>query len=356
MSKSYFFLGANSPSGFYSLYDGFTSPEKGDMLYILKGGPGCGKSSFMRKIGEAMCDDGLDVEFIRCSGDPDSLDAIYIPALKTGYVDGTAPHVVEPTYPAMSEQYINLGEFYDCNALRNRFDETAAIKKEYGKIYSRAYEFISAAGAISQSVCDSLFTEHLERALKKRATGIADREFKKAVGRGKVTNRFLNALTCKGEMCLYDTADVLCDRCYLLDNELGFAPYMLASLAGIACGRGWDIIVCRDPMQPDKMLHMLIPELSLSFLTQDSVNVYNGKVYRHLRVDAMVEHKLYAGQKAKIKVCKKLINGLTQEACREMSEAKKLHDEMEKIYNPHVNFDEVYTLAQKHIELLRKEK
>ena len=37
-----FFLGANSKSGFYSLYDNFTDPAAGDFLWVLKGGPGCG--------------------------------------------------------------------------------------------------------------------------------------------------------------------------------------------------------------------------------------------------------------------------------------------------------------------------
>ena len=44
-----FFLGSNSPSGFYSLYDDLADPER-DFLYIIKGGPGCGKSSFMRAV------------------------------------------------------------------------------------------------------------------------------------------------------------------------------------------------------------------------------------------------------------------------------------------------------------------
>ncbi len=43
-----FFLGANSKDGFYSLYGGFGSAP-GDYLTVIKGGPGTGKSGFMRK-------------------------------------------------------------------------------------------------------------------------------------------------------------------------------------------------------------------------------------------------------------------------------------------------------------------
>ena len=69
MNISYF-LGANSRSGFYSLYDSFP-PGENTFLHIIKGGPGNGKSRFMRRIGAAAESRGLDVEYVLCSGDPD---------------------------------------------------------------------------------------------------------------------------------------------------------------------------------------------------------------------------------------------------------------------------------------------
>ena len=91
--KVRYFLGANSPDGFYSLYDQLIDPAAAEDIFILKGGPGCGKSTLMRRVGTALEDKGLQVEYIQCSGDPDSLDGIVAPALKIAIVDGTAPHV-----------------------------------------------------------------------------------------------------------------------------------------------------------------------------------------------------------------------------------------------------------------------
>ena len=89
-----YFLGANSPAGFYSLYDHLLPPERARAIYILKGGPGCGKSTLMRKIGAWAEESGLETEYILCSGDPDSLDAVVFPALSVALVDGTAPQGV----------------------------------------------------------------------------------------------------------------------------------------------------------------------------------------------------------------------------------------------------------------------
>ena len=87
-----YFLGANAPDGFYSLYPQLIDLERARAVYILKGGPGCGKSSLMRRVAQAMEEKGASVEYIACSGDPDSLDAVVFPALNTAIVDGTAPH------------------------------------------------------------------------------------------------------------------------------------------------------------------------------------------------------------------------------------------------------------------------
>ena len=91
-----YFLGANAPTGFYSLYDHLLPPEEARAIYILKGGPGCGKSTLMRKIGAWAEESGLETEYIICSGDPDSLDAVVLPQSGVAIVDGTAPHVVVP--------------------------------------------------------------------------------------------------------------------------------------------------------------------------------------------------------------------------------------------------------------------
>ena len=88
-----YFLGANTPHGFYSLYDELIDPEQANAVYILKGGAGCGKSTLMRRVSQSLSDGGHRCEYILCSGDPDSLDAVIFPGLKAAIVDGTAPHV-----------------------------------------------------------------------------------------------------------------------------------------------------------------------------------------------------------------------------------------------------------------------
>lgn len=87
-----FFLGANSGEGFQSLYPQILDLHETHDFLILKGGPGAGKSTFMKRIARATEQAGTPVEYIYCSGDPDSLDAILLPECRTAIADGTSPH------------------------------------------------------------------------------------------------------------------------------------------------------------------------------------------------------------------------------------------------------------------------
>ena len=116
MKNMHFFLGANSAEGFYSLYDQLLDAELYDLL-ILKGGPGCGKSTFMRRAAAAMEARGQQAVYIHCSGDPDSLDGVIFPELGTALVDGTSPHGTVSLGHCIS--YLNNGVTAQKNCLYN---------------------------------------------------------------------------------------------------------------------------------------------------------------------------------------------------------------------------------------------
>lgn len=94
MPNVQYFLGGNTPAGFYSLYHQLSDPSRMRALYIIKSGPGSGKSSLMRRVERHIQAAGLETEQVLCSGDPDSLDAVVVPALNAAIVDGTAPQGV----------------------------------------------------------------------------------------------------------------------------------------------------------------------------------------------------------------------------------------------------------------------
>ena len=108
-----YFPGANTPNGFHSYYDYILKSHEANRIIILKGGPGTGKSTFMKKISRHLSSLGYQTEILHCSSDPNSLDGVCSREIGFLILDGTAPHIVDPKCPGAVDEIINLGECWD---------------------------------------------------------------------------------------------------------------------------------------------------------------------------------------------------------------------------------------------------
>lgn len=347
-----YFLGANAPTGFYSLYDQLLPPEQARAIYILKGGPGCGKSTLMRRVAAQMEEAGQNVEYILCSGDPDSLDAIVLPDIGAALVDGTAPHVVEPKYPGVVERYVNMGDCYDKDALWALRNEVMSCMTGYKGCYQRAYRCLGASAEIFEDQRAALLTDSLSEKLAKRARGILLREIpKRKAAAGQVRQRFLGAVTHRGVLCLYDSALTQCGRIYELSDHYGLAHEMLIHLLAGAVSNGFDVVACPDPMAPERLAHLLIPQLGLAFLSTAGERSLPEKPYRRIRLDAAADSEILRRNRPRLRFSQKVSAALLDEGIDCLAQAKAMHDDLEAVYNPHVDF----ALVDQTAERLSKE-
>lgn len=348
-----YFLGSNSPGGFYSLYDELIDPETAEAIYILKGGAGCGKSTFLRHVAAAAEAAGHPVEYIRCSGDPDSLDAIVLPHQKTALVDGTAPHVVEPRLPGVVDHYINLEVCYDSAALRPMRREIAGAMTGYRDCYDRAYRCLAAAAEIEDDRRSLLESGLSEPKLARRIKGTLAREFRQpGGGEGKATRRFLSAVTCQGLLCQWESILESCRKVYKLEDSCGLSHRFLAPLLTAALSSGYDAVVCPSPMDPERMEHLLFPALELAFVTSSPQLPFPGKAHRSIHLDAMVEPELVRRERPRLRFGHKVSAALVEEAVVSLREAKAMHDRLEALYNPHVDFALGNTMAEELVKTL----
>lgn len=339
---THFFAGANSGEGFRNLFGELVDLEDTYDFMVLKGGPGVGKNTFMREIGRCMEAAGTDVEYLRCSGDPDSLDGVVLPELKCAVADGTSPHVIEPKYPAAVDRYVDLGRFYDLTAAKRDAEEVKTHTHAYKAAYSRAYRCLKAARQVElETVAAVKAAFDADRAMR-RMEGIIQRELRQRGGEaGKTQRRFLGSLTHKGYVWRYDSVDALCPRVYEFADSWELAGEALARLHAAAAERGWNTIVCPAPEEPERIEHLLIPGLGLAFVTSRPGMDYGKKPYRRIRLDAMAGIE----GKARLKFQTRMTAALRQEAVAALKEAKTSHDKLEAVYNPYVDFDGVRAQA-----------
>lgn len=352
MSQIQYFLGGNTPSGFYSLYHELSDPHRFQALYILKGGAGCGKSTLMKRVARHAQAAGLDTVAIPCSGDPGSLDGVIVPKLAAAVVDGTAPHVVEAKCPGAVEQYVDLSCFYRREALQPLKEELLAATQDYQGHYKRVYRCLGAAGALRQDVYEALSSPALRQKLSKRAKGISSRELKKdSGGHGLLSQRFLSAVTHRGYLTLWDTVSDQAKRVYVLQDRYGLAHHLLSPILTTALAAGHDAVACPDPMAPDRLAHLILPGLSLAFVTSTPQQPWPGRADRTLRLDALAAGE---GQisRPKLRFTLKVTEALQEEAVSGLAQAKQAHDHLERLYNPHVDFDGVYEVADRLADAL----
>ncbi|MBR6728946.1 MAG: hypothetical protein IKL80_02195 [Clostridia bacterium] len=99
------FFGSASVNGSIDYIDVLS---EGQNRYFVKGRPGTGKSTFMKKLAIEAYERGFHVERYHCSFDPNSLDMVIVRELNLCIFDSTAPHEYFPTDE--SDEVIDLYE------------------------------------------------------------------------------------------------------------------------------------------------------------------------------------------------------------------------------------------------------
>ena len=344
-----YFLGAYSDGRFQSLIGGLAG--EGEYLYIVKGCPGCGKSTFMRSIGEHFAASGCEVEYIMCTGDPGSLDGVRLPEIGCAFVDGTSPHVCEPGIYGADSEYIDLGRFVDTRKMTVSKTEIAALFAEYRRL-AETGKNLAAAMAATDKCLHLPFDGRVKDVSVKRAEGIAQREFKGRKGSGNVKKRLLSAVTGRGRIFLRDTVNTHCDRVYYIDNDFGFGSEMLSLLKEKAESAGIDTVECLSPLDMDRLEGLILPGLRLGFICGRDYKDW-GKAHRHIRLDALGP-EISQWEKDRRKELKKLIKSLEAGAVSLMAGAGELHGRIEECYAPCVDFAGITELKDRYINLLER--
>jgi hypothetical protein len=341
-----FFLGANAPEGFASYYGEWLDYSKLKRLYIIKGTPGNGKSGFMRRIAKRLGEKGCGCEFIICSSDPSSLDGVYFPDLETAFVDGSAPHIIEPRYPLAVDHYLPLTQFVNDQALERERGSIVELRDGLALGYSRLSRITTAKKAIKDEQHLLVMDETAAGSIRRRAQGFIKREMKKGTN-GKVRRRFLSALTPQGEEIQWSTVDALAGRVIELRDPYHMADYFLQPVLKAALEAKQEVYACYDPLAPfSRLSHLILPGLSLALTSAP----YPGNVYRRMRLDAAVPAEIQKKHRLRLRFLRKTEAALRQDACGVLAQTRELHCMLEDIYNPHVDFLGVRALADAYAD------
>lgn len=346
-----YFAGGNTARGFHSLFD--SNLQGLDRLFILKGGPGTGKSSLMKAIGAELSEKGYDLEYIHCSSDNNSIDGVIIPALKAGIVDGTAPHVIEPKAPGAVDEYINLGEAWDSRALAGKKEEITSLAKQISCSFATAYETFAEALKIHDE-WEKIYIENMNFQKADELTKKLIRNFYGNMKLNKtplVKHRYLGAATPTGAVDFVPNLTEDIQKRYFIKGRPGSGKStMLKKLAAEAESRGFDIEIYHCGFDPHSLDMIIVRELGLAIFDSTAPHEY----FPDRDGDEIIDmyditinsgtDEIYAEQ---IKDISTRYKNKMSEAISYLANAKSHHEELEKIYVSAMDFEAVERIKEK---------
>lgn len=356
-----FYAGGNTANGFHSLYD---SALKGlDRLFILKGGPGTGKSSLMKAVGEKMQNKGLNIEYLHCSSDNNSIDGVIIRSLKAGIVDGTAPHVIEPKAPGAVEEYVNIGTAWDSAKLAVNKDKISAIASAISTKFETAYETFSEALKIHDE-WEEIYISNMDFNEANKLTSELIDLFYGHMQLNKESNvrhSFFGAATPNGPVDFIQNLTEDINKRYFIKGRPGSGKStMLKKIAATAEEKGFDVEIYHCGFDHNSLDMVLLPELGITIFDSTAPHEYfperkNDEIIDvYSRCITAGTDEIYAKELAGIK---NRYSTKMKEATSHLAEAKALHDELEKYYIEAMDFNKVEEIKQsilKEIESIIK--
>lgn len=337
----HFFLGANTPQGFVSRFEQLADASAGWRAFIIKGGPGTGKSTIIREAAQEL-DDAVMTELIHCSSDVDSLDGAILHGRRIAIADGTPPHTVEPKYPGAFEQLIDLSGCWDAHALYESREQIMLLSMQISRCHEHCCRFLNAAGSLAGDTYRIALDATQTAKAVKAAQRIASAELRsRRDTRGRESIRFLSAVTNKGVWLFEDTVSTLCSRLYRIDDDYGASSrLLLTTLRDKALEAGYDVISCYCPLSPfEKLEHLFVPELKLGFTTSNGFHSVQLEPYKIIRARRFTDAEQLKKSRRRIAFNKKAAEQMISQASKLLSEAKSAHDSLEAYYTKSMDFD-----------------
>ncbi|MGL4912440.1 MAG: PRK06851 family protein [Romboutsia sp.] len=346
------FPGANTANGSYNFFDNIV-PKNVNRIFCLKGGPGVGKSSLMKKIAKEFLEKGYDIEQHFCPSDPSSLDAILIKKLGVILLDGTAPHIVDPKDPGAIDEIVNLGEYWNLENLEANKIEIVECGKDISNSFKRAYKFLKAAEPIYYDMEEkykdcmdfgqvNLLTEHFIYDLFKNSgsTGIYQKE----------RHLFGTAITPVGHIDYADSILSEVSKVYHLNGSIGTGKTtFLQKICDKAVQKGMSVEVYHYPLIKEKLETIIIKDLNIGVTVSP---LFKGK--NTIDLDKYLDKVKLERYEEELNFDKLVFDELISYAISNLKKAKEKHDVIEAYYVPNMRFDEIEELRIKLVERILK--
>ncbi len=331
-----YFAAANTYDGFLSYFGEIFDSRNFSAVYVLKGGPGTGKSSFMKRLLCALDGENYYTEAIYCSSDPNSLDGVIAESEnhRIAIIDGTSPHERDAVIPGAIDELINLGDCWEASWLRAGKEKIYELNKEKSAAYKVAYSYLNLAGKAAEviykksrscfDICEA--KKYIEKNTD-TSNGIPD-----------VRTRLVSSFSRYGEWRL-DTVQRNSNKLFSVNGNRAHAEIFMNLLREKFLTTEKKIILCPTALDPNFT--------DAIYLCNEKIGYTTGIGGEAINADAFFcESPLEAEN---IKKAGEIRNAALLEAKRWFTIASDLHFRLEEIYTKAMNFDRIDEIYEKKV-------
>ncbi|NLD20249.1 MAG: hypothetical protein GX663_08420 [Clostridiales bacterium] len=363
--------GGNTTKGFHSYYNFILPQNKAEKIIYLKGGPGVGKSTMMKKIGAYFEGKNESIDYMWCSSDPDSLDGVLLKDRNVAVIDGTAPHIIDPINPAAVDEILDLGRYWNREEIRKNRRQIIEITEKTGGFFDNAYGYLKIAGVeyefLWEMLADTIDKKELS-ALKwqfdskvNAMTPIRRAENKvkhdiivgNKINRGKESSFFAGAITPMGVRNSTLSLVKSLQKVIVLETPVGFKSQLFLEPAAARFQEaGYDVEKYYCPTDPERKIeHVIIPEIKMGIITNNPFHNLHlspkGKKVETVKVNVP------PGKGVNSEIINQLIGSIRDNidfAVKYLHMAKECHDELEKYYSSNMDHEKIDEITEEIIE------
>ena len=332
------------PSDRYILWEPLTSHDLAGLTLLTECGPKQ-RTACDQLLTEASAK-GFSPQRILSAVSPDETAGLLLPERKLAVYTarriekGLLPDICERKLERAVPQKMTLEQKAQLKEIQER------IRTERG----RAARLLKAAkGLLRENELRQRSCMYTEKVVQ-----TAERLFRRecANGRsGEEQKRFLTALTGRGFVSC-ETVPMLCDRVILIEDPFGAAAALLTEkLRECILKAGQGCISCYDPLEPERVVHLLLPELRLGFLTLSPLMpaMAMPERYRSIHYTRFCDMERLEEHRQKLRFTKRMAAELLREAesaAAEVAQAEKVLEEL----LPESDAEELVQLARMQME------
>jgi len=339
-----YFAASNSIKGFFSYYDEIFSAARVRRVYAVKGGPGTGKSRFLRDVAEYAEDRGWSCEYVYCSSDPTSLDGVLL--FRSGregiaLLDATAPHIYEPSCPGAREELVNLGAFWNADALVGQREEIEALGQQKREAYRSAYRYLAGLGEM-----DAERDATVAPYIKQRAIEAFAKRLMRAIPDGKEYSpspALMHSVGMRGEVG-FDTYFADAKRIFVIEDCRGSAKYLMRALGEQAQQKRLAVRISHDPVEPEVIDGLFLCESGVAFGVCRGAE--RGLPKKRIRMRRFVDTAAMKRERERLNYAERMRRALRDGAIGALERVGEIHFRLEEIYSSAMDFEQKEKFTQ----------